>query len=230
VQENEHPSRRSAPPAKIQDGIACACFYAITLLLLDMMQRDQLFAIDWLGAGLGHAAAIQDGQWWRAATALGLHADADHLIGNLVFGAIFVFLAAELLGWGLALAGIVFGGTLGNLINGLVQNPEHSSIGASTSVFAAVGLLAAYTWSLHVTRLNRWVPLGGGIAVLAFIGMGGERTDYIAHIAGFASGCLLGFAFGALDIRHLLADRVKRWLGIGAAAFFVLAWGLAVRA
>ncbi len=48
---------------------------------------------------------------------------------------------------------------------------------AGNLVFGRVfGILAAYTWKRWRTQINRWGPLGGGVAFLAFLGMGGERT------------------------------------------------------
>lgn len=228
VRENEHPSRVFNPVPKVRDGLTCATLYAVVLLLVDVLQRDRLFSIDWLQAGAAQAAAIQGGEWWRAVTALSLHVDSPHLVGNLFFGMLFIYLAGEFLGWGLALSGVVLGGALGNLLNAFAQAPSHTSIGASTALFAAVGLLAAYTWSLRARRLNRWVPLGAAVAVLAFIGMGGERTDIFAHFAGLAAGSLFGFVYGALEARAILTDRFKRYVGFGAAAFFFLGWGLAL--
>ncbi len=74
------------------------------------------------------------------------------------------------------------------------------------------------------------MPLGGGVALLAFLGMGGERTDIFAHFAGFGSGCLFGLVFGVLENRSLLAARYKHALGLAASLFFVLAWTLALLA
>jgi len=74
------------------------------------------------------------------------------------------------------------------------------------------------------------VPLGGGVALLAFLGMGGERTDIFAHFAGFGSGCLFGLVFGALETRSLLAAWHKHTLGLAASLFFALAWTLALLA
>ncbi|MDA0662921.1 MAG: rhomboid family intramembrane serine protease [Proteobacteria bacterium] len=229
VQENSGPLPVAAPTPGAVEGMTCAALYIIALLILNILQRDQLFGIDWLQAGVSHAAAIRDGEWWRAVTALGLHSDTSHLLNNIFFGAVFIFLVGDLLGWGLGLAGIVFGGALGNLLNAWIQGPDHLSIGASTSVFAAVGLMAAYSWSLRGTRLNRWIPLGAGVAVLAFIGMGGnERTDVLAHVTGLGAGGLFGFAFGTQRARLFLSERRKRLLGVGAAVFFILAWALAL--
>ena len=229
---HENPARppRFDPRFGVHDGLVCASFYGVTILLIDVLQRNQAFSFDWLRAGMGHAGLISEGEWWRAVTALSLHVDTVHLAGNLVFGLVFGFLAGELLGWGLAWSGMLLAGALGNALNAFVQAPGHTSIGASTAVFATLGILAAYTWKRRRTQINRWVPLGGGVALLAFLGMGGERTDIFAHFAGFGSGCLFGLVFGVLETRSLLAAWHKHTLGLAASLFFALAWTLALLA
>ena len=214
----------------VQDGLVCACLYGVTVLLFDILQRNRAFALDWWGAGMSQAGLVRDGEWWRAVTALALHGDTVHLAGNLVFGLLFGFFAGGMLGWGLALSGMLLAGTLGNALNAFVQAPGHTSIGASTAVFATVGILAAYTWKRRPARINRWVPLGGGIALLAFLGMSGDRTDIVAHLAGLGSGCLFGLVFGALETRAPLAAWHGHALGLAAILFFALAWTLALLA
>jgi rhomboid protease GluP len=229
VQENQGRAYGGDHQFSAQDGLTCAWLYAVTILTVYILQRDQLFSIDWEQVGMSQAGLIRGGEWWRAVTALGLHVDTVHLSGNLIFGLLFVFLTGEMLGWGLAWSGIVLAGSLGNLINAFSRAPTHASIGASTAIFAAVGILAAFSWSRHRTRMKRWVPLGGGVAVLAFVGMGGERTDIFAHFAGFGSGCLFGFAFGLLETYFPLTVRHKQILGFAASMFFVFAWALALQ-
>jgi rhomboid protease GluP len=227
---HENPVRPPylVPRFGVYDGLVCACLYGVTILLIDILQRNQVFDLDWLRAGMTHAGLIRDGAWWRAMTSLGLHADTVHLAGNLIFGLVFGFLAGALLGWGLAWSGMLLAGALGNALNALIQAPGHTSVGASTAVFATLGILAAYTWKRRRTPINRWVPLGSGVALLAFLGMGGERTDVFAHFAGFGSGCLFGLIFGMLESRSLLAPWHKHILGLAATLFFVLAWILAL--
>jgi membrane associated rhomboid family serine protease len=230
LHENRARQPRFGPRLGVNDGLACACLYGVTILLMDILQRDQAFSLDWWRAGMSHAGLIREGEWWRAVTALTLHADTVHLAGNLVFGLVFGFLAGDLLGWGLAWSGILLAGALGNALNAFVQASGHTSIGASTAVFATLGILAAYTWIRRRTQINRWVPLGGGVALLAFLGMGGERTDIFAHFAGFGSGCLFGFVFGVLETRSLLAEWHKHTLGLAASLFLALAWTLGLLA
>lgn len=215
---------------RVYDGLVCACLYGLTILLVDIFQRDQVFSLDWWRAGMSQAGLIRAGEWWRVMTALSLHADTFHLISNLAFGLVFGFFAGELLGWGLAWFGMLLAGALGNTINALVQAPDHVSIGASTAVFATLGILAAYTWKRRRTRINRWVPLAAGVALLAFLGMGGERTDIFAHLAGFGSGGLFGLIFGITESHSLLAARYKHILGLATSLLFAAAWALALLA
>jgi membrane associated rhomboid family serine protease len=221
---------RFDPRIALDDGLICACLYGATILLFDILQHDHAFSLDWWRMGMSHAGLIREGEWWRVVTALALHADNLHLAGNLVFGLIFGFLAGGYLGWGLAWSGMIFAGALGNTLNAFVQPWGHISVGASTAVFATIGILAAYTWKRQGPRINRWASLGGGVALLAFIGMGGERTDILAHIAGFGSGCLFGLVFGVLESRSLLAAWHRHALGLAAFLLFALAWTQALLA
>lgn len=214
----------------IQDGLVCASLFGVTMLITDMLAGSHSFSLDWLGAGMSHAGSIREGEWWRIFTSLSLHADVIHLAGNLVFGLVFAFFAGQLLGWGVAWSGMLLAGALGNAVNAFVQAPGHMSVGASTAVFATVGILAAYRWGKGQMRFKRWVPLGGGLALLAFLGMGGERTDIIAHVAGFGSGCLFGFVYWILERRIHPAAWTGNALGVAASVVFLLAWLLALRA
>ena len=214
----ENPERdrppRFDPRHRVADGLNCASLYGVTILLLDLAQRHRAFGLDWWEAGYSQAGLIRAGEWWRAFTALGLHADPLHLAGNLLYGLVFGFLAGQQLGWGFAWSGLLLAGALGNGLNAFIQSPAHSSVGASTAVFATLGMLAVANWIRRAPGLGRWVPLGAGLALLAFLGMGGQNTDIFAHVAGFLAGCLTGGLFGlaerrvAIKARHQTAERL----------------------
>lgn len=229
VVENKRPNSHNTSLFGTQDGLTCAWLYAMTILIVYIMQRDYVFGLDWAQLGMNHAGLVRDGEWWRVVTALSLHVDTPHLVSNFCFGILFAFLAGEMIGWGLAWTGMISAGALGNTLNALAQPTHHASIGASTAIFATVGILAAFSWSRRTTRHNRWVPLGGGVALLAFVGMEGARTDIFAHVTGFAAGCAFGFTFSTLERYLTLTTSNRRTLGIAAAAFFVFTWILAAR-
>jgi membrane associated rhomboid family serine protease len=63
-------------------------------------QRRPALSIDWLDAGAANAGRILEGEWWRTITALALHVELGHLMGNLAFGVVISLLVAALLGSG----------------------------------------------------------------------------------------------------------------------------------
>lgn len=229
-------NRGRLPAGRFEPGhaagtVASAMCWAGLLLLMFVVEMRHEFGLDWVGAGRLDVAAIRAGEWWRAITALTLHVDAPHLIGNIGFGAVFGILLAREIGSGLAWLLILAGGTAGNLMNVVVQRPTHTAIGASTAVFAALGLLAAYLWSgrrlIHNTWARRWAPVVGGIVMLAWFGTGGERTDIVAHLTGFLAGFVIGAVLGRTLAPGKPGHRVQWLLGGFSLLCVALAWGFA---
>lgn len=228
MQEQRESAAPLASRAGIHNGLISAAIYGIIVLFTDLLARNGSFSLDWWQAGMNSSALIREGEWWRPVTSLTLHADTMHLAGNLIFGLFFGFFTGEALGWGIALAGMVFAGAIGNALNAFMHTPGHISVGASTAVFAAVGILAAYGWKRRQGLIKRWVPLGGGIALLAFLGMGGERTDVAAHFAGFAAGVLFGAIIAVAGGRELFAGWRQHVPGAAAVLLVILAWTVAL--
>jgi membrane associated rhomboid family serine protease len=226
-QENRPAVVRGAMPAAA-GGLPGAALYCLALAFLHAAAGREAFTADWLSAGSARASRFLTGEWWRAFTALGLHADLGHLLANLALGSVIGLFLAEALGAGLAWLAILLAGAAGNALNALIQPAKHDSIGASTAVFGALGLLVVQTWRHEAARgrrgLRLWLPLAGGIMLLAFLGVEGERTDIGAHLAGFVCGGALGGLL--LAVRRVLSRGVSAQLGFGfaAIALFGLAW------
>lgn len=186
---------------------------------------------DWVALGNAQAAEILDGQWWRLVTALTLHADWAHLSGNLAIGGIFVIFLCRELGSGLAWSLLLSAGVLGNLVNAFVQSPGHSSVGASTAVFGAVGILAALSLVRYRHQLqHRWpLPVAAALALLAILGTEGKNTDLGAHLFGFVYGSFLG-----LITEYLIGRRggpgpvLNALLALLSIAVVVAAWWIAI--
>jgi membrane associated rhomboid family serine protease len=168
-----------------------ATFHNLTLIGFSLPDRG---IIDLHEIGAAHAADIRSGLWWQCVTALTLHADLTHLLSNLTIGGFFIFLLCRELGSGLAWGLLLASGTVGNLLNAWVQSPAHRSVGASTAVFGAVGILAAVSMARdHHPLSRRWfVPVAAGLALLALLGTEGKNTDLGAHLFGFCAGLLCG--------------------------------------
>jgi rhomboid protease GluP len=168
------------------------------------------------------AAQIMAGEIYRCATALLLHADIAHLLGNMAGLIIFGTATASLCGWGLGWAMILATGFGGNLATAWWYGHDHIAIGASTAVFGAMGICTAISiWNekhpgIHGTQRlwRRWLPLAGGLALLGLLGTS-AHADLMAHLSGFALGLALGGA-GVLASGQL-PYRTPAWLQWSAA-------------
>ncbi|MEO0997900.1 MAG: rhomboid family intramembrane serine protease [Pseudomonadota bacterium] len=206
--------------------------YALALWLPAVAAEVTLFATDWYGAGRVHSARILGGEVWRLATALTLHADLQHIVANLGFGFVFGFFAARFLGYGVAALAIFAGGVVGNGLNVLMTGPGHFSIGASTAVFAALGLIGIYSWRMRLYPQQRWPerlgPVIGALALLAYTGTGDENTDIGAHFWGFAAGGGIGYLLAALDGRYRSGATLQRGTALLAGTLLAGAWAVAI--
>jgi membrane associated rhomboid family serine protease len=152
------------------------------------------------------AVKIFDGEYFRAVTALMLHADDAHLLGNIFGLFIFGMAVCADCGWGVGWLMVLVSGAGGNLFNAWMYESAHVSIGASTAVFGAVGILAGYQGVRYRGRPGKikqvLVPVGCGFALLGLLGSGGGdadvRVDIMAHLFGFFAGLLIGAGYGTL--------------------------------
>jgi membrane associated rhomboid family serine protease len=207
--ENRHWPPLPPPPGKLAENtlatlsilLLLATFHNITHLDVSLIAGHH---INWLASGSANAARILDGEWWRLVTALTLHSDVVHLLSNLSIGGVFVLLLCRELGSGLAWTLLLAAGAGGNALNAFIQPASHVSVGASTAVFGAVGILAALSLVRHrLSRQKRWAfPIAAAMALLAILGTEGKQTDLGAHLFGFLSGTALGFVTERLIGRY----------------------------
>lgn len=186
--------------------------------------------LEWgaLSGGLATPDALhswsQIGLWLRLLSALFLHADWAHLLGNLVFLLIFGLPAERVMGPWRFLLLFLLGGVVANFLAVLaIGTPEQVVIGASGAVSAVIG---AYLALFPRARLGVVLPLGLflefvrapaslliGIwallqVVFAYVGPAFGAVAWVAHIAGFA----FGVAF-ALAARSGIARRLRKQRG-----------------
>jgi membrane associated rhomboid family serine protease len=188
-------------------------------------------------------------EFWRSATALTLHSDGEHLLGNLAFGALFLGLLCRRAGLGLGIALTLAAGCLGNVANALTREAHVLSIGFSTALFGALGGLCCLACADIYGHQRRYpqasglalelgrrlaLPLAAGLALLGMLGGGGEANiDYPAHIWGFCAGVLVALCALPLDralrqcsgVRRHLAQSLLLALALGG---MVAAWAYAV--
>jgi membrane associated rhomboid family serine protease len=184
----------------------------------------------WFGAGAAEAERVLHGEWWRTITALSLHADSAHVLSNVGVGAFVVgaVMRSEGVGFGAAL--VLASGTAGNWINAWAHHTLHSSVGFSTAVFGAIGILGGLTYMQRrrlPSRLPAWTALAGSLALLALLGTGGERTDLFAHLFGALAGVGLGLLAG-MTRWHTRRTAAQWFAGLGTASAVVGAWLVAL--
>jgi membrane associated rhomboid family serine protease len=202
--------------------------YWVVLLFFFAAARHEAFSFDWLGAGAAQGGLMLKGEWWRAVTALCLHTSGAHLLGNLVFGTVFLMLLSQVTGAGIAALAMITTGAAGNALCALLRSPDDTSIGASTAIFAGIGLLAALRLArrdhFEFSVLRNWTPVAGGLTLLTFLGFSGENTDVLAHVLGFASGIAAGLLLARWDCDWAADRSLQRMCAVTTGAVVVLAW------
>lgn len=223
----ERPARSEAPPPPLdfQPGITIS----IALLSVFLVSGPRQAGGPWFESGSADAARILAGELFRTVTALTLHADLQHLLSNVVSGTLFLAVVCGMLGAGVGSLLVLLAGAAGNLANAALYGSSHVSVGASTAVFAAVGILGG----VGVVRRRRqgfaggraWLPFAAAFGLLAMLGMS-ARTDLSAHFFGFLAGCVAGPLAGwALPEPP---PRAIQWLaGSAGAGILVSCWAAA---
>ncbi len=99
--------------------------------------------------GAAFGPAVLSGHWWQLLTALFVHFDAEHLIGNLIFLWIFGSRVERILDRGAFLALYLACGLASGLMS-LILKPELDTCGASGAIFGLAGALLA----IHGSRFR----------------------------------------------------------------------------
>ena len=217
---------RAAPPYPWMSGLTVA----LLLLVVFSVTGPAGPGSRWFERGAAAAARVVGDEPWRAITALTLHANTVHVLGNAVATAVLLPPLVQRLGLGVALCLMLVAGGAGNMLSSLVHDPRHLAVGASTATFAAIGSLAALRLlaspMMGAPVRRGWVVLAATVLLLAMLGTAPE-SDVIAHALGAVAGAVFGLAAGAL-MREPPRAAVQWLLGALAAAVVAGAWTLAL--
>ena len=184
----------------------------------------------WFERGANDARlVVEDRELWRVVTALTLHSDAAHVLGNAFSCAVFATLLMRRYGAGVGGVLLLLSGALGNWLSSEWQEAHYRSVGASTALFGAIGALAATELvrrrALRLRQDRVWLPLAGGVGLVAMLGTG-KGSDLSAHVFGLAAGALWGFA-AASALPRPLAPALQLASGAAALGAVGLAWQIA---
>ena len=229
--ESENP----AEPQEGEEVAGSAHLYAalgvsVALVVFFFITGARNPTVRWFERGSADAERILLGELWRTVTSLTLHADLGHVMANAIAGAIFLSAVCRVLGPGLGSTLVLLAGAGGNFANALLHGSLHVSVGASTSVFGAVGLLGGLGVGQRRRRGARgrraWMPIAAGFALLAMLGMG-ERVDLSAHLFGFLVGGILGI-LAALVVPRPPGPHLQWTFGGAALGMLIYCWALAL--
>lgn len=213
--EREPRRRRARPPRPltllgVHVGVVLAIFALVTGPRADGGR--------WFREGSARAEAVLGGEPWRVVTALTLHADAGHLVGNVALGMVVLGALGGMWGWGVATLLTVASGAAGNVVNAWLRGTAHDAVGASTAIFGAIGALAGtgFVERRRAVLGRPWVAVAAALGLLGMLGAG-EGTDVLAHLFGLAAG------LGAGAAAAVVARRAPGgWVQLAAGGLAVL--------
>jgi len=233
--EAERTEGARAPEFK-EAEYSTVSLYVCGWILCGLYMAQRVEPESWEESGTASSKAIMAGEWWRTVTALTLHADLGHLGANLAAGLVYAAFLLPILGSGWTWLFIVLAGGVGNWLNAWGHRDiEHLSIGASTSVFAALGILVAAQCTMRTLALGQvrareiLISAGVGLALFAYLGVGDQQTDNTAHFFGLLAGVPFGVAAVWLRLGRRTPRLAQAALAWTAAGLVAVCWRLAAQ-
>ena len=150
--------------------------------------------------------SLLKGRIWTLFTALFLHADWTHLIGNMLFLFVFGNTLEKELGAQKTLLAFFVGGTMAFLLGTFFYAPQIFLVGASAAIFT----LTAVVMLVKPLKFSFFFLMPLGLAAIIYFAynilavyFGAEgNIAYISHVIGF----LIGVPFGAGWSKNLLRN------------------------
>lgn len=227
AEENRDDRLSSAQPGLQEYGKTLAGLWGALILLVCYVSIFQGNGLNTYARVYGASSGlILRGELYRCVTALLLHADAVHLVSNMLGIGIFATAVCSVTGWGVGWLMVLASGIAGNLMNAYFYKAGHLSIGASTAVFGAIGILSVLQFFKKIgqpdQRLKALWPFAAGMALLGLLGSS-KNADLMAHLFGFFSGILLG-ALYFLAVKHPPGRRAQAASLLLVAFVLIAAW------
>lgn len=135
---------------------------------------------------------IFNGEVWRLITAMFVHANIAHIVGNMLFLLIFGLRAEDLFDLKEYLAVYFVSGLAGGFLTMLFL-PDVLSVGASGAIF---GVLGATT--IYVRRaIGQSIMTALMYSFFLLLINVGPNVNVLAHLGGLGAGLLIGYALAA---------------------------------
>jgi rhomboid protease GluP len=158
-----------------------------------------------LAAGAMYSLAIERHEYWRFLTYGFLHANLLHLAANMICLILWGGLLEKRIGTFYFI--LLYAGALiaGGIAGAFTHSGQYLMVGASGAISGILGALL-YLWVMAKIRLaTSFVVINLGLNVA--LGLGSSKTDWAAHLDGFAAGFVL---CAALDLVERMNARILR--------------------
>ena len=160
--------------------------YAVTAMLSGNFIEIERYVVRQYGQ---HNSFVLNGGYWQLFTAMFVHVNMVHLLGNMFFLLIFGLRAEELFAIQEYLLVYFLSGLAGNLLT-LLFDPAMISAGASGAIF---GLFGACT--IYIRRAIGQSIVGALLYSFFLLMMSsGRNVNYLAHLGGLVIGLIIGYA------------------------------------
>lgn len=148
-----------------------------------------LYTSDKILLGLGqYNNFVMSGGWWQLFTAMFVHVDLIHLLGNMLFLLIFGARGEELFSEKEFFFIYFAGGLSGNLLT-LLMGPLTVSAGASGAIFGMFGACVIYLGQRRGQSIMGALIFSFYLLILS----AGVRVNVFAHFGGLVAGLAIGY-------------------------------------
>lgn len=153
---------------------------------------------DWVVSSYGqNNFLVLNGEAWRLLTAMFIHANVLHIVGNMLFLLIFGLRAEKMFDLKEYLAVYFLSGLAGGLLT-LLMGPDVWSIGASGAIFGMLGACTIYA-RRSIGQSIMYALLYSFFFLVINIG---PDVNVLAHIGGLVTGLLIGYALARTRKPH----------------------------
>ena len=159
---------------------------------------------------------LENSEWYRVVTAMFLHADADHLLGNMLSLCAIGLFVEKMMGRAKFIIAYFATGIIAGLVSmgyNMYLNDNIYSLGASGAVYGLVGVFIIIlivdkgkSYKGNLTRMIIYLVLCG------YATMAETNIDHAAHIGGLIAGLVLGiimFGIPRVINRNKQVDRYE---------------------
>lgn len=149
---------------------------------------------------------VLHGEAWRLFTAIFIHANLLHIVGNMLFLLIFGLRAERLFDLKEYLAVYFLSGLAGGLLT-LLMGPDTWSIGASGAIFGMLGACTIYA-RRSIGQSIMYALLYSFFFLVINIG---PDVNVLAHIGGLVTGLLIGYLLATTRKPHQIVRYEYRY-------------------